>query len=338
MNYRRIAGVLGFVVLLVLVTPFLVYAVPGAIGADHSFVVLSGSMEPELSPGDVVIVEETDPAAVETGDVVTFVREGEGAPVTHRVIGVEERNGNVAFETQGDANPEPDSGLVPGENLVGAVVLTIPLIGYVIQFGSTTEGLVLLVGLPIGLLVLSELWAVMSAVKDDSSPDGATRSDSGSAEGNAASTEAEDEISVHVTDLMTTLGVLALVAPYTIYVALQLQTTVAITAAFAASLSALGLGAVWLSARLTGDRGGKPTAADPSSETPDAATPKAGSEPALEPGRSDSVGERAVTVSPESETGVSLENGSSEPIAGTAAHRAEPASGGDSDNQEGERE
>ncbi|THE65581.1 signal peptidase I [Salinadaptatus halalkaliphilus] len=262
MNLRRITHIVGLVVLIALVAPFFVYAVPGAIGADHSFVVLSGSMEPDISPGDVVIVEEADPALIEEGDVITYARSDAEIPVTHRVIDVREQGGEVAFQTQGDANPEPDTQLVPGENVLGSVAVTLPLIGYVIQFGGTTPGLLLLVGVPVGLLVLSEVWTMLRAVDDDPEPLEETEtdasadrelpaSDGGSmaTPGSTASTQATDPVGVHVTDLTITLGVLALVTPYTIYVAVQLSTVMTITAAFATTFSTLALGSVWLLAK-----------------------------------------------------------------------------------------
>ncbi|MCW8171877.1 signal peptidase I [Natrialba swarupiae] len=74
-------------VLIAIVVPFVIYAVPGVIGAEYSFVVLTGSMAPAIDPGDVVIVGETEPTTIESGDVITFVRDGADTPVTHRVVG-----------------------------------------------------------------------------------------------------------------------------------------------------------------------------------------------------------------------------------------------------------
>lgn len=331
MNYRRIASVVGFVVLLAFVIPFFVYAVPGVVGADHSFVVLSGSMEPEISPGDVVIVQETDATAVESGDVVTYVRDEEGTPVTHRVIGIEERNGHVAFETKGDANPEPDSGLVPGENLIGTVTLTIPYIGYIIQFTNTPEGFALLVGLPIGLLVLSEVWRFVRSIREDSSsPEAELSADGAPVETDVGSTEADDEVAVHVADLTTTLAVLVLMAPYSVYVAFQLRTTVAITAAFVVGFSTFALGGLWLAARFGGNQGGEPTTVESAAETTDGTDRQSRSEsapttetpaPTAEPSApttepADPVDEHEVTVAPEPDTRDSLEEAPPEPIAG----------------------
>lgn len=156
-----VARVLGVLLVLALVAPFVAYAVPGVVGAQHSFVVLSGSMEPSIATGDVVFVEEADPAAVETGDVITFYQDGTETPVTHRVVEVREGEFGRQFVTKGDANEDRDSGVVTEGELVGRVAFSLPLLGYVVRFGGTAYGFVALVVVPIGLLLATELRRIV---------------------------------------------------------------------------------------------------------------------------------------------------------------------------------
>ena len=160
MNFKRILNVVGVLLLIAIVVPFVIYAVPAVVGADHSFVVLTASMTPAIAPGDVVIVADRDPGTIGEGDVITFTRGDNEVPVTHRVTTVTEGAGGLEFETKGDANGEVDSSLVPAGNVVGTVILTIPYIGYVVQFTNTPYGFVALVVGPIGLFVASELWTL----------------------------------------------------------------------------------------------------------------------------------------------------------------------------------
>jgi signal peptidase len=141
------------VVLLAVVSPFVVFAVPQAIGADDGFVVLSGSMEPALSPGDVVIVDASGP--VKVGDVITYRTGADTVPTTHRVVGVQDGG----YETKGDANGNADAGLVGPEAVIGQVVLTIPVVGHVILWANTPVGYVTFVVAPLVLLGVSELFA-----------------------------------------------------------------------------------------------------------------------------------------------------------------------------------
>ena len=71
---RQATKAAGTLCLVLALLPFLVFAVPQTVGADHGFVILSGSMEPALSPGDVVIV--SDAASVGVGDIITFSNGG----------------------------------------------------------------------------------------------------------------------------------------------------------------------------------------------------------------------------------------------------------------------
>ncbi|MFB6125429.1 MAG: signal peptidase I [Halanaeroarchaeum sp.] len=156
---RRLLHVLALLALVAVVVPFLVVGVPQAVGADHSFVVMSGSMQPSISPGDVVVVTAVPPSAIQVGDVITF-RDG-GDLTTHQVVAIDESNGARAFRTKGTANENVDPGAVPGSALVGRVGLVIPYAGYVVLFAKTKIGGLLLLGVPGVLLILSELYSLV---------------------------------------------------------------------------------------------------------------------------------------------------------------------------------
>jgi signal peptidase len=266
---KRAANVLGIVLLIALVAPFAVYAAPEVVGADESFVVLTPSMTPAIAPGDVVVVAERDPAAVAEGDVITFMRGTSEVPVTHRVIGVVDDGGALAFETMGDANEGPDPGLVPASNLVGVVTLTIPYIGYVIQFAGTGVGFAALVLLPFGLLAVTEVLSILrdrdepvagAAAAGDDGPDDGSDADADAtvATGEAAASGG----GVSVDAVGGAAAVLAAFAPYAVYVAFELRTAAAIAVAVGASTLLLGALAAWVPASGVLDRSGRGAATD----------------------------------------------------------------------------
>ena len=165
----RARDVLAVLLLLALLAPFAIYAVPGVIGADQSYVVLTGSMEPAISPGDAVVVDGVDPATIVAGDVITFERSAANdIPTTHRVLEVVNGDAGLAFVTKGDANEDADAGVVTADRLVGKVVLTIPFIGYVVQFVNSPLGFVALVVIPFGLLLLTEVWSMVRGKSGES--------------------------------------------------------------------------------------------------------------------------------------------------------------------------
>ena len=67
-------------------------------------VVTSGSMEPGIRVGDAVMMRPPSPGEIRNGDVITFKPFGSLGLVTHRVVATSEIEGNLYFQSQGDAN------------------------------------------------------------------------------------------------------------------------------------------------------------------------------------------------------------------------------------------
>lgn len=86
------------------------------LGGISSLIVSSGSMEPELSVGDVIIIKSC--ANYEVGDIITYNVNDEYF-VTHRIIEIEGNN----FVTKGDNNNVEDSQVVLKENVEGKLIL-----------------------------------------------------------------------------------------------------------------------------------------------------------------------------------------------------------------------
>ncbi len=100
--------------------------------------VLTGSMEPTYSVGDLIFVKVTDPAQINVGDPVTF-NPGATADsyLTHRVTEKIENYmgmGVTCFKTKGDANDSEDPFVIDESRMIGVVKLKIPLAGFIIQF------------------------------------------------------------------------------------------------------------------------------------------------------------------------------------------------------------
>jgi len=95
----------------------------------HPTTVISGSMRPTLDVGDVVIIAKVSADTVKPGDIIQF-REAKGVTTVHRVVEIQESEGQRVFITQGDANSEPDANPVLAANVVGKVIFEIPKIGW----------------------------------------------------------------------------------------------------------------------------------------------------------------------------------------------------------------
>jgi signal peptidase len=166
---RRAVSAAFTLALLGFVSLFVIQAFPGLVGADLALTVQSGSMEPTIGVGSVVFVQDVPAERVEEGDVITYRDDG-GNYVTHRVVEKHAADTSVRFRTKGDANDARDPEPVYRGDLVGRVMFSIPLIGYVIQFGNTPAGYATLVLVPVMLLVFSELWALYKEGMSDETP------------------------------------------------------------------------------------------------------------------------------------------------------------------------
>lgn len=128
--------------------------------------VLTGSMRPELEPGDMAVVKTISPEKIKPGDIITFKMDG-NMLVTHRVINVDDRGGSLMFETKGDANNVKDEKQVSPEQIVGVMVFSIPYGGYVTSFIKTRPGIIIAIMIPAILLTLLELKTILSEFKND---------------------------------------------------------------------------------------------------------------------------------------------------------------------------
>jgi signal peptidase len=138
-------------------------------GGYRPLSVRSGSMEPALPTGSVILTHNVAPADVKVGDVITFrsAPSAQGAQslpyVTHRVVAVTQQAGRLSFVTQGDANNVSDRVPVPAESLAGRVVLVLPYAGTLADFAHSALGIVLLLLVPGGILVA---WDVAGSLKE----------------------------------------------------------------------------------------------------------------------------------------------------------------------------
>lgn len=119
------------------------------------FIVMTGSMEPNIMSGDLIIAREAEPADIRVGDIISFVDPaGNGVTVvTHRVVEVLNGNGALSFRTRGDANNSDDQDAVPGDSVLGIYIARLPGMGSAVMFMQTTTGLIICVLVPLVLLV-----------------------------------------------------------------------------------------------------------------------------------------------------------------------------------------
>lgn len=101
--------------------------IPNIFGFKN-FIVLSGSMEPKLKIGDIIIVKET--SKIKEGDIISFKEKN--SIVTHRITKIINEDGEEFLQTKGDANSAIDIDLVRKDAVEGKYCFKIPFLGNLI--------------------------------------------------------------------------------------------------------------------------------------------------------------------------------------------------------------
>ena len=153
---HKIAGralcVAGITLIVLIASACLSLIVPRLAGYE-GYVVVSGSMEPNIPTGSVIYSKKTDPALLQTGDVIVFVNEARGTtPITHRVVTNDPSAGTII--TKGDANEFADMNPVTYDEVIGKVAAHVPRIGFPVAMFTTVLGKI------VAALLLLEGWVL----------------------------------------------------------------------------------------------------------------------------------------------------------------------------------
>jgi signal peptidase I len=158
---RMLLGVAGWTVagfVIFLAAALLVAQASGR----QSLTVMSGSMEPTIRTGDVVVTKPIAPMDTRVGDVVTYKEpHGAGRLITHRVKAMHAAGEKVGFTTQGDANDTSERWQVAATGQIARVTHRVPRLGYALSFMRDPNKRLWLLAIPallLGLFELVRIW------------------------------------------------------------------------------------------------------------------------------------------------------------------------------------
>ena len=119
----------------------------------NAYVVLTGSMEPEIMTRDVVVTKKREPKEYEVGDIITFLSSDSRLSniiVTHRIVNkyYDSATGKYSYRTKGDANNTEDMALAEDYNIIGEVIFKIPKLGHIQEILATKGGLIIIILIP----------------------------------------------------------------------------------------------------------------------------------------------------------------------------------------------
>lgn len=161
--------VYGLLILtVVIIAGFTFLSVSHAPGGIRLFVVQSGSMEPAIKTGAVILVKPAEKYVKD--DIISFLispsaeLDKKATTVTHRIAEVHDDEGRLTYTTKGDANEDTDRETVTQRQVLGKVSLILPYLGYIVNFAKTQAGIISLIVIPGTIIVYSEVMSIKKEI------------------------------------------------------------------------------------------------------------------------------------------------------------------------------
>lgn len=149
---QKATQILGYALTAIMLT----FVALSSLGIVKAAVVLTGSMEPTINPGDIVVMTSPQRLTPQIGSIVEYQgRRFDGTAVagfTHRIIG---GYPNTGFLMKGDANPSPDTQQPTMKDILGVVMFTVPFVGKILNL----KMMILIGGF------LTGVWLIANAAK-----------------------------------------------------------------------------------------------------------------------------------------------------------------------------
>lgn len=153
--------VIGFIVAIALLMIISAFPIPGNY---KIMVVQSGSMEPAIKIGSVLLVKPSSNYRI--GDIITFGPFSKTQiPTTHRIHEIRVSGGTPIYITKGDANNAPDQRELTEKDILGKVLISIPCLGYAVDLVKKPIGFALIILIPASVIIFDEIKKIYGEIK-----------------------------------------------------------------------------------------------------------------------------------------------------------------------------
>ena len=149
---RKINNIVSTILLILCFIYLIITLGPRLLGYEVN-VVLSNSMEPVYSTGELLLVKPAKADEIKVNDIISFKGSGVWYVITHRVIKIDQEK--QVFITKGDANSSQDSNPVAFSRLNGIVKINIPYIGYIYGMIQSMIAKIILAGLVLIYIIVN---------------------------------------------------------------------------------------------------------------------------------------------------------------------------------------
>ena len=153
-----------FIASIVIIAGLLIISIFPITGNIKFMVVQSGSMEPAIKMGSIVMVKPVEEYKI--GDIITFDLSASGIGyITHRIYDIKVVEGEVSYITKGDDNNAPDLREILRREITGKVLLSIPYVGYAVDFAKKPLGFALIILIPATVIISDEVKKIYGEIK-----------------------------------------------------------------------------------------------------------------------------------------------------------------------------
>lgn len=160
---KKVITTLGLILFIIIMTlgitiVYKSYSEPNKIPSVFGwkpFIVLSGSMEDTIIPGDLILTKEIDALELKEGDIISF-RTNKSTVITHRITKIVEDEGERKYYTKGDNNNSNDRDYVCNNQIEGIYKYRIPELGKIAINLQKPIGIVICIAIPLIIVLIAQ--------------------------------------------------------------------------------------------------------------------------------------------------------------------------------------
>ncbi len=156
----KIIDIIGKIILILIIVFLLFFIIRATVFKKFDifgyrfYIIMSGSMEPDIKTGDMIITKESDNYKI--GDVIAF--KDANFVTAHRIVEISTEDGEKVFKTKGDNNNTTDRNLVKSQQIKGKIVNKIPKVGKAVLYLKTHWIILVLL---IGIIIIIYLVRIL---------------------------------------------------------------------------------------------------------------------------------------------------------------------------------
>ncbi len=136
-------------------------------GMPRTYVVATGSMEPTIKAGSIIVTNTMKLDDLKPGEIITFKNpENPEQVITHRIASVVTKN-PLVVKTKGDNNQQADGWEISGEDILGKHIISLPYLGRVANFIRQPAGFGLVVVLPALIIIVKQIFNIKKGIEEE---------------------------------------------------------------------------------------------------------------------------------------------------------------------------